>query len=349
MRTFAVLVSVVAAVVFSAKGASAAEQGLLVYFTRGEQFAAVKRPARGETEIRTALRALFAGPTQAERRRGLRTNIPARATLRSVVVENGVATVHVSRRFAAGTRASLHARLGQLVYTATAAEGVERVRVAIDGAVLERLGGLIVGAGVGRSVFTPTPFGGLPAPPPPEQYSPLVRQIQQRLLQLRYLPPGSVDGLLGQQTRHAILAFQGWERMRRDGRASKKLLARLQQSARPRARGGSGRRIEVSLARQVALVVRGSRVVRAIHVSTGASGFETPRGSFRVFRKELRSWSYPYRVWLPYASYFTGGVAFHESADVPPYPASHGCVRVPSSDAEFVYRFATLGTPVVVS
>jgi lipoprotein-anchoring transpeptidase ErfK/SrfK len=33
---------------------------------------------------------------------------------------------------------------------------------------------------------------------------------------------------------------------------------------------------------------------------------------------------------------------------VPPFPASHGCVRVPSSEAKDVYAFAALGTAVVV-
>jgi lipoprotein-anchoring transpeptidase ErfK/SrfK len=67
-----------------------------------------------------------------------------------------------------------------------------------------------------------------------------------------------------------------------------------------------------------------------------------------VFRKELSSYSIPFSVYLPYASYFTGGIALHEYADVPSYPASHGCVRVPSPEAKMVYRFASLGTPVVV-
>jgi lipoprotein-anchoring transpeptidase ErfK/SrfK len=57
----------------------------------------------------------------------------------------------------------------------------------------------------------------------------------------------------------------------------------------------------------------------------------------------------PYRVWLPYASYFTGGIAFHESPDVPTRPASHGCVRVPAADAPTVYAFATIGMRVVVA
>jgi lipoprotein-anchoring transpeptidase ErfK/SrfK len=43
-----------------------------------------------------------------------------------------------------------------------------------------------------------------------------------------------------------------------------------------------------------------------------------------------------------------GGVAFHESPDVPTYPASHGCVRVPSHEARWVYGFARFGTRVDV-
>ena len=56
----------------------------------------------------------------------------------------------------------------------------------------------------------------------------------------------------------------------------------------------------------------------------------------------------PFRTWLPLASYFNAGIAFHEYPDVPSYPASHGCVRVPAPEAKGVYRFASVGTPVVV-
>ncbi|MBD0328683.1 MAG: GerMN domain-containing protein [Thermoleophilia bacterium] len=332
----------------TAAAASAPDPRVSVYFTRGEQLAAVQRQAGERAPVEAALRALFEGPTDAERSRGFRTNIPAAAVLRSVVVRDRVATVDVSRRFTLGGRPSLHARLAQVVFTATAVDGVERVRLEVEGAVRRRLGGLELGGAVGRDVFAPAPAGGAPAPPPPPAYSTLVLQVQERLVALRYLPAGGADGLLGQQTRHAILAFQGWERVPRDGRATRALLGRLQRAAPPRPRAGSARRIEVSIARQVALLVQGPAVVRAIHVSTGARGFETPRGTYRVYRKELRSWSYPYRVWLPYASYFVRGVAFHESPDVPTYPASHGCVRVPIVEAPFVYRFATMGTRVVV-
>ena len=102
------------------------------------------------------------------------------------------------------------------------------------------------------------------------------------------------------------------------------------------------------LDRQLALLVEGRRVLQTVTVSTGAPGTETPPGSFSIFRKEEQSWSVPFQVWLPWASYFVGGIAFHEYPDVPPYPASHGCVRVPRYDAQFLYSFAPLGTPVRV-
>ena len=56
----------------------------------------------------------------------------------------------------------------------------------------------------------------------------------------------------------------------------------------------------------------------------------------------------PFQVWLPYASYFVGGIAFHEYPEVPVQPASHGCVRVTSFDAQWLFDFLSVGTPVRV-
>ena len=101
--------------------------------------------------------------------------------------------------------------------------------------------------------------------------------------------------------------------------------------------------------RQVALLIgKGGKTVRAIHVSTAAPGHVTPSGHFRIYRKELMSWSKPFQVWLPYASYFYGGDAFHQYPSVPGYPASHGCIRIFDRDAIVMYHFATLGTRVVI-
>jgi lipoprotein-anchoring transpeptidase ErfK/SrfK len=158
-----------------------------------------------------------------------------------------------------------------------------------------------------------------------------------------------VDGRTGARTTSAVVAFQKWAGLARDGVAGAQTRAALNSAARPSAVGsGSGHRVEVLLDRQLALVIDGNRVTRIVDVSTGKPGFDTPAGSYKVFRKEVRSWSVPYKVWLPWASYFVGGVAFHEYPDVPPTPASHGCVRVPRWDAQWLYNQTPIGTPVTV-
>src|SRR5262249_13747481 len=127
-----------------------------------------------------------------------------------------------------------------------------------------------------------------------------------------------------------------------------KTIARLRVGKRPTPAAGTGKRIEVHLGAQVAFLDDGSRITRVIKVSSGKPRFATPTGTHKIFRKHPRARADPYNVLLPYASYFNGGIAFHESPDVPAYPASHGCVRVPRDDAPLVYSFAALHTPVKI-
>ena len=175
------------------------------------------------------------------------------------------------------------------------------------------------------------------------------RELQERLAKLQYLPRSAVDGEYGYRTQQAVMAFQSWEGLARDGVVGPQTRAALAKAKAPKpGNSGPARRVEVHRAKGVALLIANGQVKRAIHVSTGAPATPTPAGTFQVFRKELKSWSVPFQVWLPYASYFTGGIAFHEYPDVPPFPASHGCVRVPAPEAQIVYRFAKLGTTVVV-
>ena len=72
------------------------------------------------------------------------------------------------------------------------------------------------------------------------------------------------------------------------------------------------------------LLVNSGKVVRAIHTSTGIGGdspdIGTPPGKWKIYRKEVRSWSVPYKTWLPYAAYWVGGWALHGYADVPASP-----------------------------
>jgi hypothetical protein len=177
-----------------------------------------------------------------------------------------------------------------------------------------------------------------------------VKHLNQALVRLSYLPAGSGKSeQYSLATFHAVVAFQKIARLGRDGVAGPQTVKRLKAAGRPQPRVKSGKKhVEVDLSEQVALLVQGGKVQRTIAVSTAASGHLTPLGHFSVFRKERMSWSIPFKTWLPWASYFTGGIALHEYASVPVYPASHGCVRVPAPFAQEVYAFASMGTPVDV-
>lgn len=175
-----------------------------------------------------------------------------------------------------------------------------------------------------------------------------IRAVQRRLVELRYLPPRAVNGRLDYRTSQALLAFQAWEGLGRNGAADLRTRQRLALAKRPRPRAASGpRRIEVTRSKGVALLVEGGEVKRAIHVSAGAGG-RTPRGTHRIYRKERMSWSRPFSVVLPFASYFSGGYAFHQYPYVPAYPASHGCIRIGYPDAPVMWEFASYGVTVSI-
>jgi hypothetical protein len=175
-----------------------------------------------------------------------------------------------------------------------------------------------------------------------------VHALQERLVELGYLSPAGESGIYRQTTWHAVVAFQGWHGLRRDGIAGPATRGALASAGRPQPWGGLSRGLQIDLDRQALLVVAGGRVQRAIHVSTAAPGYRTPTGSYRIYRRELRSWSWQYQVWLPYALYFTGGYALHAYPSVPEFPASHGCVRLPAFEATAVYAATPLETAVIV-
>ncbi|HSK16763.1 MAG TPA: L,D-transpeptidase family protein [Gaiellaceae bacterium] len=176
-----------------------------------------------------------------------------------------------------------------------------------------------------------------------------VAMLNARLAALTYLPTGATSPRFTLQTHHAVVAFQKLNGLDPDGLVGPLTRRALANAGAPAPRvDRRGRRIEVWRGRQVAFLVAKGKVVRTVDVSTGKARFRTPAGRFRVFRRERMSWSYKYEVWLPWAAYFNGGIALHASADVPPRPASRGCVRVPRPFAPEVYRFAGMRTAVVV-
>lgn len=338
---------------------SAAPGTTELYFTAGEQFRTVERdlPAAGseQAQLTAAAEALVAGPTRQEAATEVETatQIPEGTQVEDVALAgDGTAVVEVSPEFTAGiptdpadrTRADdseLDARVSQVTFTLTQFPKVEAAKVVSGGVPIE--------PAAKRSDLDRPKQGPRRLDRPKGERGSSVRSLQQRLAELRYLPESAVDGVAGYRTQQAVIAFQSWRGLERDGVVGPATTAALAKASPPSPQGdGPSRRIEVHRAKGVALLVKGGETLRAIHVSTGGPGTETPSGTYGVFRKELRSWSVPFQTWLPYASYFNNGIAFHEYPDVPTYPASHGCVRVPAPEAKGLYRFAKIDTAVLV-
>jgi L,D-transpeptidase catalytic domain/Putative peptidoglycan binding domain len=158
-----------------------------------------------------------------------------------------------------------------------------------------------------------------------------VRFLQQRLADLRYVLR-DVDRAFHWDTLEAVYAFQKVERLSRSGVVTPGVWRELRRARTPRAAVERGSHIEVDKARQVLFEVRRGRVVRIVHISTGATG-NTPIGRWRVYRKTPGFNS----LGMYYSMYFLGGFAVHGYHSVPPWPASHGCVRMPNWFAPRLY------------
>jgi L,D-transpeptidase catalytic domain/Putative peptidoglycan binding domain len=173
--------------------------------------------------------------------------------------------------------------------------------------------------------------------------------LQVRLARRSYLPKGYHPGCFDYRTQQAVIAFQGWVNFPRTGVADALTQRRLVLSVTPKPWSIAYRHIEVHKNKQIMILVTRDRTVyRTIHVSTAAPGHVTPSGRFHIYAKSRMSWSTLFHVWLPWANYVVGGIAIHGFASVPPYPASHGCIRVPMPEAPMVYWWAPLGTPVSI-
>ncbi len=308
-----------------------------VAFVRDGWVVRVKRLVPKRTAlVEFALRELTQGPTKAERRRGIRTALPEGARLRSL--RSGVETWFASfsrSTLGSGSAETKRMRLWQIAATLAPHGEKELAALAAEGRFVTTLRlGVRPGAWRAETGENDYPYA--------------TRGVQLRLAALGYLDPRDVTGSADYLTEQALLAFQGWEDLDRTGTLTGQTQLALFRAREPRpAARGPGRRIEIHRDLGVLLLIEDGEVVRVVHTSTGVGGI-TPAGDFKVYAKVLYSWSKPFQVWMPYAVYFRGGIATHQSPDVPSYPASHGCVRLPEGEAERVYRFVDVGTPVVV-
>lgn len=167
--------------------------------------------------------------------------------------------------------------------------------------------------------------------------SPAITQVIRKLTDLRFAVPGRSTSF-GSALRDAVIAFQKVQGLQRDGVVGPRTWARLTRPIRYRPRYSSpADHIEIDIARQVLSVVRDRRIDEIVPVSTaGVPGYGTPLGRFTIVRKIL-GWRRSRLGILYNPMYFTGGYAIHGSPSVPPFPASHGCVRVPMWLADKLY------------
>jgi len=142
--------------------------------------------------------------------------------------------------------------------------------------------------------------------------------------------------------------------------------------------GTSGKpRIVVRIGEQKAYFYKGKTLVGWTTVSTGKPGFGTPPGHYTVLSKDVDHVSTAFGDYvdgsgnvvrsnidsrkdqqpkgthfdgarMPYAMFFRSGYAMHQGY-VPPFAASHGCIRIPRGMASQFFEHAPVGTPVTVT
>jgi hypothetical protein len=106
----------------------------------------------------------------------------------------------------------------------------------------------------------------------------------------------------------------------------------------------------ISIPDQRAYVFRGETLVGASTVSTGKAGNDTPTGRFTILQKNAKHFSNRYdNAPMPYMQRLTwDGVALHAGAN-PGFPASHGCIRLPTAFAKKLFDMTALGATVEVT
>jgi peptidoglycan hydrolase-like protein with peptidoglycan-binding domain len=192
-----------------------------------------------------------------------------------------------------------------------------------------------------------------------------VLALQKRLHKLHY-DIGPRNGSYGYDTLHAVTAFEKVNGLSKDGQTGPKVWSKLNHPKRVHLRHpdpSESLAVEVNLAKQVLILAKNGKVWRILDTST-AGGYYftnsegesekavTPTGHFTIQYK-LTGWHKSDLGELYYPSYFTNtGYAIHgegngnSSGNVPPYPNSHGCVRITNNAVLRYFNKLVVGTSV---
>src|SRR5215212_7704822 len=176
----------------------------------------------------------------------------------------------------------------------------------------------------------------------PHDRSSLVRLFNHLLLRHGYYTTHGKR--YGSKTGRAVMAFRKVNGMKRTFNASPAIFRRL-------AAGhgsfhlkypGKGKHVEVDISRQVMVLANHGKAQYTFHVSTGAPATPTIRGHYSFYRRQPGFNS----LGMYYSVYWHGGYAIHGYHSVPPFPASHGCVRNPIPESKFIYNWVALGMSI---
>lgn len=108
-------------------------------------------------------------------------------------------------------------------------------------------------------------------------------------------------------------------------------------------------RVEISLAKQNMAVIKDGVTVFTTQCSTGRQGFTTPPGQYVITDKDRDHRSTIYKCAMPYFMRLNcRDFGMHEGV-VPTYPASHGCIRLPSDAARKLFVEIPVGTVVMIN
>jgi lipoprotein-anchoring transpeptidase ErfK/SrfK len=113
----------------------------------------------------------------------------------------------------------------------------------------------------------------------------------------------------------------------------------------------SGRWIDINLSEQMLYTYEGDALVGSFLISTGTAAHPTVTGRYAVYVKyRYTDMSGPgyYLPDVPFTMYFYAGYGIHGTYwhNNFGHPMSHGCVNMRTSDAGWVFNWASVGTPV---
>jgi len=172
--------------------------------------------------------------------------------------------------------------------------------------------------------------------------------LRARLAELRFHVPAA-STTFSWELYDSVIAFQKAFGLPRTGVVNRATWRKLDRAdlLKPRYRRPSPH-IEVDKTRQILMVVRQGKVDAILPASSGATG-NTPEGRHAIRWKAPATTTWLGSGILYRTLTFVGNsFAIHGWSSVPPYPASHGCVRIPIWTADWLYNQSPVGETVYV-